>query len=259
MKQKITACIIAKNEEAKIGRCLKSLVWCDELVVVDSFSSDRTVEIARTFTCRVFQREWAGYAAQKEFAWAQASNEWIFWVDADEEVPASLQDEITRRFESGDLPNGFEMPRMVRYLGRWIRHGNWYPDVKLRLFRRGAVRIAGRQIHEKAEVDGPVEKLKSPLFHYTYDSLADQISTIVRFSALSAEEKFHDGKRCRWTDLFFRPANMFVRGYFFKLGFLDGMRGLMIAVMNAVDTALKYARLYELQATARATKEAKDL
>lgn len=247
MKQKITACIIAKNEEAKIGRCLNSLTWCDEIVVVDSFSSDRTVEIAREFTENVMQREWAGYAAQKEFAWAQASNEWIFWVDADEEVPAELQAEIVRRFESGNLPDGFEMPRMVYYLGKWIRHGNWYPDVKMRLFRRDAVRMEGRQIHERAVVSGPVERLKTPLYHYTYDSLADQLDTIIRFAALWAEERFAAGKRCGFCDLLFRPEAAFVRGYFLKAGFLDGMRGLLIAIMNSVDTAVKYARLYELQ------------
>ncbi len=253
MKQKITACIITKNEEAKIRRCLKSLVWCDEIIVVDSFSSDRTVEIAREFSSRVFEREWAGYAAQKQFAWDQASNEWVFWVDADEEVSDALRDEIIRRFESGSLPDGFEMPRMVHYLGQWIRHGNWYPDVKLRLFRRSAVRVSGRRIHEKAEVDGATERLKNLLFHYTYDSIADQLDTIIRFSKLSAEEKFSSGKRCRWTDLFFRPASIFIRGYFIKQGFLDGMRGMVIAIMNAVDTALKYACLYEMQTAGKTT------
>ncbi len=249
MKEKISACVITKNEEANIGRCLRSLSWCDEIVVVDSFSSDRTVEIAREHTDSVLQHEWSGYVAQKRWAWEQTSGDWLFWVDADEEVSAELRDEIQNRLDAGSLPDGFDMPRRVHYLGRWIRHGNWYPDRKLRLFRRTAVRLPERAIHERAEVDGRVEHLRHPLHHYTYDSVEDQIRTLVRYSALAAREKSAAGGQCRATDLMLRPAVAFLRGYLLKQGVLDGRRGLMIAVMNAVETALKYVRLRELDLT----------
>jgi len=244
---KISACIICQNEEKNIGRCLESLGWCDEIIVVDSGSSDRTLEIAREHTDKVFVQDWLGYAGQKEFAWGKAANDWILWIDADEAVSKELCLEMEARFARGDLPAGFETPRMVWYLGRWIRHGDWYPDRKLRLFRLSKSRIVSPLIHERVEVDGVVERFKFPLEHYTYDDVAHHIRTSNTFTTLMAQDLFDRGKKFKWLDLLFRPGWKFFRMYMLKAGFLDGFAGFASAAVSAYSTSEKYLKLYELE------------
>jgi len=247
MKERISACITAGNEEQNIRRCLESVTWCDEIVVVDSFSTDRTVDICREYTDLVYAHRWLGYIGQKNLIKDLASGEWILFIDADEEISPSLRDEILEEFR-GDRQLGFagyEFPRMVRYQNRWIRHGDWYPDVKLRLFRRDRGRCGGREPHDRILVEGAVRRLRNPMHHYTYTSIEDQVATMNKFSTITVAGQFEDGKRCRLIDLVLRPALRFLRGYLVKAGFLDGIPGLIVATTAAFGVFVKYAKLWE--------------
>ena len=248
MPEKISACITAGNEGNKIRRCLESVRWCDEIVVVDSFSTDRTAEICREFTDRVYQHEWLGYVGSKNLIRELARHSWLLYLDADEEVSRALQDEIQRKFHygTGEVA-GYRFPRMVHYLGRWIRHGEWYPDHKLRLFRKDAGRSEGEEPHDHVVVNGQVKTLRSPLYHYTYDDLHDHVETINRYTTITAREKFRKGARFHWYDYLIRPHWRFLKAYFFKLGLLDGMQGLIIARVSAFGVRMKYAKLWALE------------
>lgn len=247
----LSVCVITGNEEENIERCLRSVEFADEIVVVDSFSTDRTVEIARQFTDRVFQHRWLGYIGQKAIARNLARGEWILFVDADEAVSGPLRDEILSMLR-GDVPDeiaGFDFPRQVWYLHRWIRHGDWYPDTKLRLFRKIRGRCCGTEPHERIDVDGEVRHLSAPLLHYTYDDIADQLSTVNRFSSISSRnEKLLDKSAAEllWRMLLHPPFRFF-RCYFMRKGFLDGIAGLVIAVTIAFGTFIKYAKVWELK------------
>ena len=253
MREPISACIIACNEERNIRRCLESVRWCDEIVIVDSFSSDRTVEICREYTDRVVQHEWLGYIGQKNLIRGMARCPWVLFVDADEEVSPELRDEILGQFSTGIGPfAGFQFPRMVHYLGRWIRHGEWYPDIKLRLFKKELGRSEGQEPHDRVIVKGPVKTLKAPLHHYTYSGIWEHLETMNRFSTITAQAKYQQGERFRWRELMFRPAWRFFKAYFLKGGLLDGPPGLVIALVSTFGVYMKYAKLWELQQQAEA-------
>ena len=257
-REKISACVIAFNEERKIRRCLQSLAWCDEIIVVDSFSTDRTVEICREFTDRVYQHEWLGYVGQRNTVREMARHPWILFLDSDEEVSPGLREEILAEFAQGASTYvGYEFPRQVYYLGRWIRHGEWYPDVKLRLFRRDCGRTEGQEPHDKVIVNGPIKRLNNIIWHYTYDDLRDHIETLNRFSTITAQQKIMQGARFQWSDLLFRPPLRFLRGYLFRAGFLDGAHGFIIACLSAYGAYMKYAKFWEL--SIRQQKPFKDL
>jgi len=243
---KISACVTAGNEEEKIAACLASLTWCDEIVVVDSFSEDKTYEISKRYTPLVFQHEWEGYIAQKNYIRTLARYPWILFIDADEIVSDGLRTEIEQEFERGPGEIvGYQFPRMVHCLGKWIRHGEWYPDTKLRLFLKERGHSEGREPHDRVFVDGPVKTLHNPLYHFTYDDMTDHIETLNRFSTISAEEKFIHGEKFRWTDLIFRPPWRFFKSYILKRGFLDGRQGFVIARMSSYGVFIKYAKLME--------------
>jgi glycosyltransferase involved in cell wall biosynthesis len=255
---KISACVTAGNEEDKIAACLASLTWCDELVVVDSFSKDRTFEISKQFTPHVYQHPWEGYIAQKNYIRSLARYPWILFVDADEVVSDDLRMQIEQEFERGPHEYvGYRFPRMVFYLGKWIRHGEWYPDIKLRLFLKDRGKSEGREPHDRVVVDGPVKTLQAPLYHFTYDDMADHIHTLNRFSSISANEKFANGEKFLWRDLLGRPPWRFAKSYFLKLGFLDGSQGFLIALMSAFGVFVKYAKLMELWILHRTPKRPK--
>lgn len=246
-REKISVCVMTFNEERKLRRCLESVRWCDEIVVLDSFSTDRTVEIARTYTDRVYQQAWLGYVGQRNLVRELATHPWLLFLDADEEVSKGLREEIDAVFSRGPAPHvGFEFPRRVYYLGRWIRYGEWYPDVKLRLFHRDHGRSEGLEPHDRVVVNGPVLRLRNPVWHYTYDGLDDQLRTMNRFSTISAQQKFMAGERFHWRDFLFRPPLRFLKGYVLRGGFLDGTRGLVIATISAFGAAMKYVKLWEL-------------
>ena len=248
MREKISACITAGNEESNIRRCLESVTWCDEIIVVDSFSTDRTAEISREYTNLVYEHRWLGYIGQKNLIKDLAAGPWILFVDADEEISPELRNEIIAEFHSPTLDQyaAFEFPRMVRFLGRWIRHGDWYPDVKLRLFRKDRGRCGGKEPHDRMTVEGSVKRLKNPMWHYTYVDIAEQIGSLNNFSGITARTQFEDGRRFRLHNLILRPFFRFLRCYVLKRGFLDGLPGFMIAVTTAFGVFTKYAKLWEL-------------
>lgn len=245
---KISATVITLNEEQNLTAALESLSWADEIIIVDSQSTDRTVEIARQFTDRIFIRSWPGYSAQKNFAAEQATHDWVFNLDADERVSPDLCEEIEGLKKAGEPEaSGFEVPRHTFYLGRWIKHSGWYPDFKLRLYNRTAGRWRGAYVHESVESDGQVERLTGPLLHYTVRNVSDHHLRIHRYTTLAAEEMAEQGKRVTMLSLLVSPFVAFVRAYVFRRGFLDGMPGLAIAYFAAHYVFLKGMKLWEKQ------------
>jgi glycosyltransferase involved in cell wall biosynthesis len=253
MSNDISVCIIAGNEERKIRRCLESVTWASEIVVVDSLSTDNTVAICKEYTDRVYTHEWLGYIGQKNLIKDMAVGPWIFFVDADEEVSAELKDEILSQMEAEDLDQyvGFEFPRMVRFLGRWITHGDWYPDVKLRLFLKDSGISAGVEPHDKVEVDGKVKRLRNHLYHYTYDSIQDQVIAINKFSTITARGWHERGRPFRLRHIIFRPVLRFIRTYILRGGFLDGLPGLVVAATTSYGVFVKYAKLWQFNRETR--------
>ena len=244
-KPTLAVVIIAKNEADRIGRLLKSLLFADEILVVDSGSTDGTQALCETLGARVLYNEWQGYAAQKQFALEQVTSEWILNLDADEEVSKSLADEIVETVKSADPDvEAFTMPRLSRYLGRWIMHGGWYPDRKVRLVRRGCGIWKGA-LHEKLIVDGEIKHLSTPLLHYTYRGVSAHLVTINSYSDAYASE--HGARRGYYVSFgvlhcFFK----FLECYVWKRGFLDGIPGLIIAMNSAWYVFIKHAKLWEL-------------
>ncbi len=251
MREKISACITAGNEQKNIRRCLESVRWADEIVVVDSFSDDDTVKIAREFTDKVHQHKWLGYIGQKNLIKDLAEGPWILFIDADEEISPELKGEIIAEFTDShsDRHAGYEFPRLVHYLGTWITHGDWYPDIKLRLFRKDKGVCGGKEPHDRTTVNGAVKRFRGHMYHYTYDNIQDQVNTANRFSSITAQGWHQEGKRFRWADLLFRPFFRFLRGYILKWGFLDGFAGLVIATTISYGVFIKYSKLRELSLT----------
>jgi glycosyltransferase involved in cell wall biosynthesis len=243
---KVTATIITFNEERKIERCLESISWADEIVVVDSHSTDHTVEICKRFTERVLIRDWPGYIEQKNFAIEKATHDWIFAIDADEEVSPQLQEEIKRLKHFGFMTAGYQMPRKVYYLNRWISHGTWYPDYKIRLFNRKHGKWGGINPHDKIMLTGKCVKLRGDLYHYTYDNLRSHILQINSFSSISAAELKKRGKRPSLLNIVFNPLIKFINSYIIRRGFIDGVAGFYIAVIIRFEAFLKYIKLWEL-------------
>ncbi len=243
---KISATLIAGNEEDRIGDALASVAWADEIiVVVDARSTDRTAEIARQYTDRVFVHPWSGYAAQKRFAQEQATHEWIFSLDADERVSPELWHSIEQLKREGPRHDGYRVARRAWYLGRWIQHSGWYPDYQLRLYRRDRARWVGEYVHESVRVEGSVGTLKGDLWHLTRRSLSEHHEVLNRYTTLAAEEAFAHGKRAGWFALCVRPLLAFLRSYVLRQGFRDGIPGLVISGFAAYYVFLKNAKLWE--------------
>jgi len=243
----ISICIICFNEEKNIRRCLESSKWAEEIVVVDSMSQDRTVEIAREYTDKVYQREWPGYIDQKNFALSKAKNDWIFSIDADEEISQGLQDEIRSEIKKEHPKDGYRMPRLSFYQGTWIKHSGFYPNRQLRLFRRNKGYWVGKRVHEKIHVNGEIGLLKKDLLHYPYKgTISGQVQTVDKFSSLLAENRFQEGERYSLFLLLLRPPMKFIEVYFFRLGLLDGLAGFIIALTSAYAMFVRYVKLREL-------------
>jgi glycosyltransferase involved in cell wall biosynthesis len=249
---KISACIIALNEERNLPRCLKSIVTLvDEIVVVDSASTDATAEIAREFGARVVQQDWLGYVGQKNFALDQAAHPWVLSIDADEEISPELASSITRvktdpAADSPTAPNGYLVSRIVFYREHWIHHGDWYPDHLVRLFRRAEARFSGGRVHEKLELPGEHPLLPGHLHHFTYENAADRAARCAKYALLWAQSAHEEGRRAyAWSGATHALAR-FAKGFIFKGGFLDGVIGWDIAMGNAREVWLKYQLLQKL-------------
>ena len=242
---RLSVYIIALNEETNIGRALASVSWADEVVVLDSGSTDRTAGIAREHGAMVVTRLFEGYADQKNHAMDHCTGDWLFNMDADEEVTPELADSIRRTVSDGTGPAAYEVTRRTWYLGRWIRHCGWYPEYRRRLSRKNAARWHGDMVHECLEGDGPVGRLAGDLNHRPYRDLGDHLKTIDRYSALFAEREYRRGRRPSLAEAALRPIGRFLKMYVLRGGFLDRGPGFIASVMGAWYTFMKYARLYE--------------
>ncbi len=250
---KISATIIVHNEEDNIAGVCETVSWADEIVIVDSDSTDRTVEIARRYTEKVFNREFRGYKDKHEFADAQTTGDWIFWIDADERVTPELRASIEalRQRDPATLPDGFRIARRTHYLGRWINHSGWYPDYQMRLYRKAASYWDGVSPHETARVRGHVEILPGEFLHYTKRNLSEHHHVLDSYTTLAAEYLHRRGKQIRALELLLAPIAAFLRTYILKLGFLDGIPGLIIAMFTAYSLFLKYAKVWEQNHSSR--------
>jgi len=253
---KLTVTVITHNESANIAAALESVRWADEIVVVDSESTDDTAAIAMRFTDRVVVRPWPGYVAQKNFAADQASHDWILSLDADERVSPPLAAEIRALLNGTPSQAGFRIPRVSFHFGRWIRSTDWYPDYQLRLYDRRRARWTGRYVHESVRADGPVGRLAGELQHYPYRDVSHHLQTMDRYTTLAARQMFEDGRRAGWIDILVLPRLAFVRNYVLRGGFRDGMPGLVISAMNAYYVGLKFAKLWELCSPSTSTPPA---
>lgn len=248
-RRRVSVCYIVKNEARHIEESLRSVVWADEIVVVDSGSDDGTIEICRRYTDRVLHQDFLGHIEQKNFALDQATHDWVLSLDGDEVLSDDLADEIRSVLaapEDGTV--GYRMPRQTRYLGRWIRHGSWYPDHKLRLWRRDAGRWGGENPHDRVELaGGRVATLRAPILHYSYRDMSHHVQTIDSFTSITAREWRRRGRRARITALVLRPPLKFLEVYVWKRGFLDGLAGFLIAFHTMYYAFLKYAKLFEIE------------
>ncbi len=249
----LTAILIAYNEEADLPRALASLAGiADEIVLVDSGSTDRTCEIARSFGARVSGREMRGFAEQKNYAVSLASNDWIFCIDCDHELSPELRASMLAWKQQVPAQNGYEILLLTNYLGDWIRHSGWYPEFKLLLFRRDKGKFVGA-LHERVDVEGPVGRLSGHLFHYTIRTLAEHRAKLDAMSTLAAEDMFARGRK-RWRgEMIFAPPWTFVQRILFQLGFLDGRRGWLIAWLSGSHIYMKYRKLGRLLAGEKLT------
>lgn len=239
---KISATIITYNEERNLPRAIESLRCCDEIVVVDSGSTDRTTEIAERFGARVLEANWRGYAGQKNYASDQATYDWVLSIDADEALSEDLEGEIWSLKKKGPDCDAYTVPRLAQYLGRWILHSGWYPDRKIRLFDRRKASWRGEYVHESVFCDGKVGQLEGNLLHYTCDSLTEHLKTMDRYTTLAAEEVVARKTNIGYRHLLVDPCWTFFKSYIVQRGFLDGVEGLSIAYMASLYTFLKYAK-----------------
>lgn len=243
---RLSVIVIALNQEDNIGPCLESARFADEIVLVDTGSTDRTVELARAFTDRIFSTEWRGFGATKNFALEQARGDWVFSLDTDERVPDGLRDEILQVVENNGPLAGYRVPRKNYFCGRWVRRAGWYPDLTLRLFRRDKGRFWERAVHEEVRVDGPVGNLKTPLEHYSYRSMSEYVQRMDRYARLAAQELAKSGRRPLAGELLWRPVAAFMNRYLIRLGLLEGLTGYTVSVLSGMYTFLKYYYLRQL-------------
>ncbi len=242
----LSAVLITRNSAAVLPACLESLRFADEIVIVDSGSTDATPDIARRYSAKILHQDWLGYGRQKQFAVAQASHDWVLCVDTDERVSDRLRESIQRELAAPRF-HAYEMPRRNRFLGRWLRHGEGYPDWSLRLFDRRHANWSDDAIHEKVVTAGPVGRLDGDLLHESEQGLADYLAKQDRYTTLQAETLHARGKRASLARLLLSPPLRFIKFYFLRLGFLDGIPGLLHILIGCRNSFTKYTKLRALQ------------
>jgi len=245
-RRPLSVFVLTLNEADRLRRTLRSVAWADERIVVDCGSTDGTPEVARAEGARVVHHPWEGYSRQKEFSLSLCREDWVLWIDADEEISDPLKKSIEAALRREDPPDGFEMARRTIYLGKPLRFGGWYPDWKVRLFRKDRVRFDGLRVHESARVEGTVGRLEGDLLHYSFRSLSHHMEKVDAYATLWASER-RGAARARFADLLLHPPAKFAKSYILRLGFLEGWRGLVVASMGALYVALKYAKLKEVE------------
>jgi glycosyltransferase involved in cell wall biosynthesis len=243
---KISAVILTKNEEKNLPRCLESIQWVDEILVLDSNSGDGTVEIAQKFGAKVHQLPWEGFGKQKQKGVELASGDWVLSIDADEVVPPELQAEIQSKLANDKGTAGYYLKRKAYFLDRFVRHGGWYPDWVLRLFKKGKGRFTPLAVHETVVLEGSAARLEADLLHYTDPDFAHYLAKLNRYTDLSARELFDRGRRGSFWRVWANPAAKFFSQYFLKAGFLDGQAGFILAGASAFHVFSKYVKLWEL-------------
>ena len=247
----LSVTIVTLNEAEHIAEAIDSASCADEIIVVDSGSTDGTVDQARAKGVTVATRPWTGYVDQKNYAASLARHDWIFSLDADERVTPALADEIRALLASEPPLSGYRVPRVTFHLGRWIRTTDFYPDYQTRLYDRRSARWRGKYVHESVAVDGTVGQLKNELQHYSFRDLSDQLDRINRYSTLAARQMHEAGRRTGPLGLIVHPPAAFMRNYVLRRGFLDGTAGLTISAVNAYSVFLKFAKLWEIQCQAQ--------
>lgn len=243
----LSAVLIVKNEENSLPGCLESLAWADELLIVDAGSSDRTVEIAKSFTDKVYSEpDWQGYGLQRQRAQSYAGSDWVLMIDADEQVTVELKESIQKAVQDNDQTKVYALPRLSWVFGRFIRRGGWYPDYVIRLYPRDKASYGDEKVHEKLHFgnDMQVDKLAGDLLHYTYRDLEHYLVKSASYAAAWAEQRQAKGKRSSLLQGFWHGVACFLRMYLFRLGFLDGRQGLLLAILSAHSTFVKYADLW---------------
>ncbi len=242
----VSVVIIAQNEGRIISRCLESAAWAAEIIVVDGGSTDDTAATARESGAKVFDNKFEGFAEQKNFAISKASNEWVLSIDADEVIEKALAEEILSVIKNPGGCDGYYIPRKnFYYTGRFLRFGGLYPDRQLRLFKKGKGKFEGGRVHEGLKVQGKAGVLKNALLHYTKPGIKAHINTVNKYTGLEAEKSLSEGKRATGYTLLFKPAGYFIKHYFLKLGFLDGIEGLIYHVISAHYVFIKEIKLAE--------------
>jgi glycosyltransferase involved in cell wall biosynthesis len=248
---KLSVTVVARNEAVDLGAALASVAWADEIVVVDSRSTDDTVAIARRFTDRVVVHDWLGHIEQKNYAASLASHDWILSLDADERVTPALADELRAAMTGEPAHAAFRIPRVTWHLGRWVRSTDWYPDYQDRLYDRRRARWIGRYVHESLKADGSSGQLRGEIQHYAYRDIADHLETIDRYTTLAARQMHEDGRRAGLLQLAGHPPLAFLRNYIVRGGIRDGVPGFIISSMNAYYVFQKFAKLWELDRVQR--------
>jgi glycosyltransferase involved in cell wall biosynthesis len=241
----VSVAIVTKDEEKNIRDALQSIRNVAEIVIVDAFSVDRTLDICREYTEKIYQAEWKGYAKQKQMAIEHAKGPWVFILDSDERFTESLREEITHMVKNDGVYSGFYVPRKNFFLGKWIRHGGWWPDYTLRFFLKDKAFMENRKVHENVIVKGKVGHLKNPLEHYTYRNISDYIKKMENYSTLSAEELKEKGVRPGIIKMVLHPLFTFLKMFFLRRGFMDGVHGLILAILYGYYTFIKYLKLWE--------------
>jgi glycosyltransferase involved in cell wall biosynthesis len=236
------------NEAGNIAECLDGVRWADEIIVVDSGSTDGTVETARRYTGKIFTITWSGYGAARNYALSQATGEWILWLDADERVTPELGEELRGIMRTGDTSvAGYAIARRAYFLGRWIKHCGWYPSRVVRLFRKDRGRFTETRVHERLEIEGAVRETRHDLLHFTDPTLHHYLVKFNKYTTLGAKDLHAAGRRFRLSDLLVRPLFQFAKMYLLRGGFLDGLQGFLLSVLSSAYTFTKYAKLWEVE------------